>query len=256
MLRDLAPAAGGPSGRIDRGTHGGAGRRILLPRLARAASPSRSMRRSRLPRSRERRSARQPCMSLLDACRGCGEEDPLSALVFAPSLGGALRLAADAGVARAARRCERCPSACTTGSWRCMFLSGVGVALRGPVDDTMLLSYALNPTHATQSLADVAARHGQPPPSTLPAAAAAIHALAPALREEADKAGVSRVYTEIDLPLAPVLFRMEQAGVRIDTRRAGRAFKAICRGDGTRGRAHLRAGRTSDSTSIRPSSLA
>jgi DNA polymerase-1 len=96
-------------------------------------------------------------------------------------------------------------------------LDGVGVALRGTVDDTMLLSYALNPTHATQSLADVAARNGQTPPSTLPAAAAAIHALAPALREEADKAGVSRVYAEIDLPLAPVLFRMEQAGVHIDT---------------------------------------
>ncbi len=96
-------------------------------------------------------------------------------------------------------------------------LSGVGVALRGPVDDTMLLSYALNPTHATQSLADVAARNSQSPPSTLPAAAAAIYALTPALREEAEKAGVARVYAEIDLPLAPVLFRMEQAGVHIDT---------------------------------------
>jgi DNA polymerase-1 len=96
-------------------------------------------------------------------------------------------------------------------------LGDMGVVLRGPVDDTMLLSYALNPTHATQSLADVAARNGQAPPSTLPASAAAIHALVPALREEADKAGVSRVYAEIDLPLAPVLYRMEKAGVRIDT---------------------------------------
>ncbi len=96
-------------------------------------------------------------------------------------------------------------------------LGDMGVALRGPVDDTQLLSYALNPTHATQALADVAARHGQPPPSTLPAAAAAIHALVPVLREEADKAAVSRVYVEIDLPLAPVLYRMEKAGVRIDT---------------------------------------
>ena len=96
-------------------------------------------------------------------------------------------------------------------------LGDMGVALRGPVDDTQLLSYALNPTHATQALADVAARHGQPPPSTLPAAAAAIHALVPLLREEANKAAVSRVYAEIDLPLAPVLYRMEKAGVRIDT---------------------------------------
>ncbi|MGD1062722.1 MAG: DNA polymerase I [Terracidiphilus sp.] len=96
-------------------------------------------------------------------------------------------------------------------------LGEMGVALRGPVDDSMLLSYALNPTHSTQALADVAARHGQPPPDSLPASAAAICALVPALREEAEKAGVLRVYRDIDLPLSPVLFRMELAGVRIDT---------------------------------------
>jgi DNA polymerase I len=95
-------------------------------------------------------------------------------------------------------------------------LSGLGVSLQGAIDDTMLLSYALNPTHATQSLADVAARHGQPAPSSLAAGASAIHALVPALQAEVEKAGVSRVYNEIDLSLAPVLFRMEQAGVRID----------------------------------------
>jgi DNA polymerase-1 len=91
-----------------------------------------------------------------------------------------------------------------------------GIELRGAVDDTMLLSYALNPTHSTQSLADVAARHGQPAPSSLAAGAAAIHALVPALRAEVETAGVERVYKQIDLPLAPVLFRMEMAGVRID----------------------------------------
>ncbi|MDR3774746.1 MAG: DNA polymerase I [Terracidiphilus sp.] len=96
-------------------------------------------------------------------------------------------------------------------------LSGQGVALRGAVEDAMLLSYALNPTHATQSLADVAARHGQPAPSSLAAGAAAIQALVPTLLEEVTKTQVERVYREIDLPLAPVLFRMERAGVRIDT---------------------------------------
>jgi DNA polymerase-1 len=96
-------------------------------------------------------------------------------------------------------------------------LTAQGIELRGAVEDTMLLSYALNPTHATQSLADVAARHGQAASSTLAAGAAAIHALVPALRAEVETAGVKRVYEEIDLPLAPVLFRMEKAGVRIDT---------------------------------------
>jgi DNA polymerase-1 len=96
-------------------------------------------------------------------------------------------------------------------------LGEMGVTLRGTVDDSMLLSYALNPTHSTQALADVAARHGQPPPDSLPGSAAAVHALVRALREEADRSNVSRVYTDIDLPLAPVLYRMELAGVRIDT---------------------------------------
>jgi DNA polymerase-1 len=95
-------------------------------------------------------------------------------------------------------------------------LSGLGVTLRGRVDDTMLLSYALNPTHATQSLADVAARNGQMATNSLPAAAAAIFVLEPLLREEVKKCGLDRIYEEIDLPLAPVLYRMEQAGVRID----------------------------------------
>jgi DNA polymerase-1 len=95
-------------------------------------------------------------------------------------------------------------------------LGGLGVELHGAVDDTMLLSYALNPTHSTQSLADVAARHGQPAPSSLAAGAAAIHALVPTLKIEVEKSSVERVYQDIDLPLAPVLFRMERAGVRID----------------------------------------
>ena len=90
-----------------------------------------------------------------------------------------------------------------------------GIALQGAVDDTMLLSYALNPTHSTQSLSDVAARHSQPAPTTLAAGAAAIHALVPALKADVEKAQVQRAY-EMDLALAPVLCRMEQAGVRID----------------------------------------
>ena len=95
-------------------------------------------------------------------------------------------------------------------------LRPTGVELAGLVDDVMLLSYALNPTHTTQSLADVAARHGHAPPASLTSAAAIVRALTPELRAHADESQVTGVYTNIDLPLAPVLFRMEQAGVRID----------------------------------------
>jgi DNA polymerase I len=95
-------------------------------------------------------------------------------------------------------------------------LEDKGITLRGAFDDTMLLSYALNPTHATQTLADVAARHNQAPPDSPAASAAAIEALTPMLKAEVEKAGVGRAYGEIDLPLAAVLCRMERAGVRID----------------------------------------
>ena len=101
-------------------------------------------------------------------------------------------------------------------------LHGLGVELRGHVDDAMLLSYALNPTHATQTLADVAARSGLTPPKSLAEAAAAIQAFTCVLLEEVKKEEMLRVYAEIDLPLAPVLYRMEQAGVRVDTAELGR----------------------------------
>ena len=94
-------------------------------------------------------------------------------------------------------------------------LTAQGVELHGTIDDSMLLSYALNPTHSTQALADVAARHSQPPPSSLAAGALAIRALVPALKAEVEKAGLDRVYA-MDLALVPVLFGMEHAGVRID----------------------------------------
>jgi DNA polymerase-1 len=134
----------------------------------------------------------------------CAEPGTALCLALTPQLRGLLE---DASVPK------------RTHDWKLVLhvLSGLGVELRGAIDDTMLLSYALNPTHATQALADVAARHGQAAPSSLAAGAAAIRALVPVLKAEVEKTGLERVYRDIDLPLAPVLFRMEEAGVRIDT---------------------------------------
>jgi DNA polymerase-1 len=156
-----------------------------------------------------------PMMSLLDVAEAAEKRARVSVGVCAEA-GIALRLPLtdelrslleDASVAK------------QTHDWKSALhaLDGQSVALRGKLDDTMLLSYALNPTHSTQALADVAARHNQASPTTPEAGAAAIHALVPALKAEAERAGVARVYNEIDLPLAPVLYRMELAGIRIDT---------------------------------------
>ena len=96
-----------------------------------------------------------------------------------------------------------------------------GLRLAGPIDDVMLYSYLINPTHATHSLGDVAVRFTTralpgPGDELLPASAHAIHTLAPLLKEDVESLGTGQVYRDIDLPLVPVLLRMEEAGVRID----------------------------------------
>jgi DNA polymerase I len=96
-----------------------------------------------------------------------------------------------------------------------------GLRLAGPVDDVMLYSYLINPTHTTHRLADVAARFtNRALPAAgdelLPASAHAVHALAPLLKGDVESLGAGQVYRDIDLPLVPVLLRMEEAGVRID----------------------------------------
>ena len=156
------------------------------------------------------------------------------------------------------------------------------VTLRGPVTDTMLQSYLLNPTHGSHTLADIAARTTsrallhQPAKENLndskrlPEAASAISRLASVLTEQLAEAtpvehnipadqpelggavtsemlfadvqkpakksakkskpkaadtgavqlnehsSLTDVYSVIDLPLVPVLLRMEQAGVRVN----------------------------------------
>ena len=97
-------------------------------------------------------------------------------------------------------------------------LESRGAALAGVRDEPMLYSYLLDPTYSTHSLADIALRRFNLNLSgTLAEAADVTGRMASALREEVELAGLKRVYEEIDLPLVPVLLRMEQAGVKIDT---------------------------------------
>jgi DNA polymerase I len=127
------------------------------------------------------------------------------------------------------------------------------VTLRGVETDVMLESYLVNPTHASHTLPDIAARstnralEHQPTkanpndPKRLPEAAAAIVRLARVFAEqmaESDAASaksgapgldfqtwegapqsspLQHLYQTMDLPLVPVLLHMEEAGVRIDS---------------------------------------
>jgi DNA polymerase I len=82
---------------------------------------------------------------------------------------------------------------------------------------TMLYSYLLRPTTAKHEFAEIVLRHLNRTLSGAPGERADfLLRVAPVLREEVEKLGLLGVYETIDLPLAPVLARMEAAGVRVD----------------------------------------
>jgi DNA polymerase-1 len=97
-------------------------------------------------------------------------------------------------------------------------LAPLGIAPAGVRHDSMLYSYLLDPTYSSHQLAEVALRRFNLKLSGGLAESADITArLAGALRDEVEQAGLAKLYEEMDLPLVPVLARMEAAGVKIDT---------------------------------------
>jgi DNA polymerase-1 len=98
----------------------------------------------------------------------------------------------------------------------------IGIEIRGVQHDSMLYSYLLDPTYPSHRLADVALRRfNRKLSGSLPEAADVTGRLATVLRGEVEQAGLLKLYQEIDLPLVPVLTRMEQAGVKIDRKNLG-----------------------------------
>jgi len=95
-------------------------------------------------------------------------------------------------------------------------------ALHGVRHDPMLYSYLLDPTYSSHRLAEVALRRFNLKLSgSLPEAADVTGRLAAALRREVEETGLLKLYEEIDLPLVPVLARMEGTGVKIDRHALG-----------------------------------
>jgi DNA polymerase I len=97
-------------------------------------------------------------------------------------------------------------------------LDPLGISLAGVRHDPMLYSYLLDPTYSSHRLADIALRRFNLKLAEELAESADITGrLEGALRSEVERAGLIKLYEEMDLPLVPVLARMEQAGVKIDT---------------------------------------
>lgn len=102
-------------------------------------------------------------------------------------------------------------------------LHGCGVDFASVRDEAMLYSYLLDPTYSSHRLDEIALRRfntklGDGKGGGIAPAEAAdwTGRIASALRDEVGQAGLTRVYDEIDLPLVPVLARMEEVGVKID----------------------------------------
>jgi DNA polymerase-1 len=92
-----------------------------------------------------------------------------------------------------------------------------GVVFAGVEHDPMLYSYLLDPTYTAHGLKEIAIRRfNLNVAGTVAEAADLTGRFTTALREEVEKEGLTKVYDQIDLPLVPVLARMEQAGVKID----------------------------------------
>ncbi|HEX6139266.1 MAG TPA: DNA polymerase I, partial [Candidatus Limnocylindria bacterium] len=112
-------------------------------------------------------------------------------------------------------------------------LGARGVELAGPAFDTLVASWMVNPSLRAQTLDDLAAnRFGADLPerplnadtgaeesaTARRAAAEALTALLvrPQLEQELTEAGLVDLFGEVEMPLLPVLARMELAGVTID----------------------------------------
>jgi DNA polymerase-1 len=108
-------------------------------------------------------------------------------------------------------------------------LEPLGVEMAGVADDTLIAAYVLDPTRSKYELSDLAreaagVESGGPPYEGWSEAAwqtaevADLTAqVAAALRQRIDEKDLGSVYREIELPLAPLLYRMERAGIRVDT---------------------------------------
>jgi DNA polymerase-1 len=181
--------------------------------------------------------------------------DPACRLGVAVDGGVSMEVSLDTGGVRAALEDASLPKHVHDLKAVLRALAPHGVTLRGVATDVMLQSYLVNPTHASHTLPDIAARSTnralvhQPTkanladPKRLPEAAAAIVRLAHVFASqiaESDAASAAKtagargldsqtwdlqpqssplrhIYETMDLPLVPVLLRMEEAGVRIDT---------------------------------------
>ncbi|HLL75525.1 MAG TPA: DNA polymerase I [Pyrinomonadaceae bacterium] len=116
-------------------------------------------------------------------------------------------------------------------------LATAGVEIEGVTDDTLLAAYLLDPVRSKYDLADLVrecchidgwtdAPEGWTAEHWRAAEAADFTTQASdVLHGRILEQGLESIYTEIELPLAPLLYRMESAGLKVDTKVLGELSK-------------------------------
>ncbi len=116
-------------------------------------------------------------------------------------------------------------------------LAPLGIELEGVTDDTLLAAYLLDPIRSKYELADLARetssadgwtepREGWTADEWRTAETADLTAqVADVLHGRILEQGLEAIYNEMELPLAPLLARMEGAGLRVDTAALGELSK-------------------------------
>jgi DNA polymerase I len=146
---------------------------------------------------------------------------PADQIAISSRAGDAFRVAVDSNAAaervKAALTDAQTPKAIHDYKSAIRVLEPRGITLAGVADDGLLYSYLLDPTYSSHALEDVALRRfNLKLDGSLAEAADLTGRLAAVLRHDVEEAGLRSVYDTIDLPLVPVLARMEEAGVKID----------------------------------------
>ena len=166
----------------------------------------------------EEQDAEEPAESLLPLAPPPPEKTSGPVIAISSASGSAISIAPDSAAAEPLHTTlinETIPKAIH--DWKSAWHELGADTLAGMRHDTRLYSYLLDPTYSSHILSELALRRfNLKLGGTLAEAADITYRLAAALRAEVEEGGLLKLYDDIDLPLVPVLARMEEAGVAID----------------------------------------
>ncbi len=104
-----------------------------------------------------------------------------------------------------------------------------GIALAGECFDTMIAAYLLNPGSRDYSLERIAFREFRRTPGALTHPACLAYELVEPLRAKLEEAGAWKLFSDLEMPLVPILAAMEEAGITVDAEKLRELSKTLAK---------------------------